>query len=108
MSRGVTLGFVSTIPEDLEVKREVMKTAPWAFTVNEWRAAAGCSPRAGGEVYVRHPAKDLEVAAGAVEEERSTGPMGPPPLPARAGHELALRLAAPASPNVINLREARS
>ena len=108
VSRGVTLGYVSTIPEDLEVKREVMKVAPWAFTVNEWRQAAGLAGREGGEVYMRDPVKLVSVEARPLLEERSAGPMGPPPLPARAGHELAVKLSAPASPNVINLREVRS
>lgn len=108
VSRGVTLGFVSTIPEDVEAKREVMKTHPWAFTVNEVRGVIGYAPRAGGDVYIRQADRLEEVAAGAVEEERSAGPVGPPPFPARAGHELALKIAVPASPNVINIREARS
>lgn len=38
------LDFESPISEDTEHKLDIMKAAPWAFTVDDWRAEAGSDP----------------------------------------------------------------
>lgn len=46
---GYLIAPVNPIPEDLEHKLMVMQAAPQAFTINEWRAAAGHAPIPGGD-----------------------------------------------------------
>jgi hypothetical protein len=45
----IVIEFVSTVPEDKDQKLAVMKAAPWAWTMNEWREFAGDEPVRGPE-----------------------------------------------------------
>ena len=38
---GLIVGYVSTVPADKELRLDTMRAAPWAVSVNEWRAACG-------------------------------------------------------------------
>lgn len=40
----IVMGFNSPIPEDKEMKLQVMRSASWAFSINEWRELAEVPP----------------------------------------------------------------
>jgi hypothetical protein len=46
------IDYVSPVTEDKEHALNVKRAAPWAFSADEWREAAGAEPVAGGGVYM--------------------------------------------------------
>ena len=45
----IVIDYESPIEEDREFKKELMKIAPWAWVIDEWRALAGDAPLANGQ-----------------------------------------------------------
>jgi HK97 family phage portal protein len=68
---GVTLTYVSPIPDDVVRRDKVMTERSWAFTINEHRASVGLPERADGEAYMV-PAKMARVEAGKLKPAAKT------------------------------------
>jgi HK97 family phage portal protein len=49
---GVLVEVRSNLPEDREFTLEVLRSAPWAASINEWRALGGLAPVEDGDRYV--------------------------------------------------------
>ena len=48
----IILDYHSLVIQDQEAKLEIMKAAPWAFPINDWRDFAGVENETNGDVYV--------------------------------------------------------
>jgi HK97 family phage portal protein len=72
---GMLLAPVNPIPEDQQHTLEVMRSAPQAFTVNEWRAAAGHGPKPDGDT----PYVETTYQSGYSDEEPGSGDGGDKP-----------------------------
>jgi HK97 family phage portal protein len=68
---GVTLTYVSPIPDDVVRRDKVMSERAWAFTINEHRASVGLPERADGEAYMV-PANMGRVEAGKLKPAAKT------------------------------------
>lgn len=67
-SAGVSLSYVSPIPDNTERRDKIMGERSWAFTINEHRQAAGHPAREDGDVYVM-PKALVRVEAAEVQME---------------------------------------
>jgi phage portal protein BeeE len=78
------LDYVSPVQEDKSFALEVAKAAPWALTVDEWRARQGLAPieTDGGGMYYMLPALMTPAPSFDVPE-----PVAPPALPPMAPTE---------------------
>ena len=78
------LGFRSTVPADKEHQHKVRTVAPWAFTGDEYRAAAGLPPLPGGAGKVFVVPMNSYVTSDLTDEGQRPAAAGPKP-PAAEG-----------------------